>query len=147
MVVINVTLHPRGLSPEQSAKAWYLRVKEKWKWCDIQKEVVNLKGKPPSETWLRLAVLRMMRKGQAAAPTDNCSNCGRRYGKDTKQPRQSTETEGGGTELFLFVPPCRYNVEGDVGSTRVKTPVPLKHLNIIMPKEEQASLSTDLYHN
>ena len=64
-----------------------------------------------------------------------------------QQPSQSTEREGGGTELCLFVPPCRYNVEGDVGSTRVKTPVPLKHLNIIMPKEEQASLSTDLYHN
>ena len=64
-----------------------------------------------------------------------------------QQPSQSTEREGGGTELCLFVPPCRYNVEGDVGSTCVKTPVPLKHLNIIMPKEEQASLSTDLYHN
>ena len=66
MVVVTVTVHPNGLSPAQAAKAWYLRKKEKWKWCDIQTEVVNLNGGEPSEHCLRLAEKRMGKKGKSA---------------------------------------------------------------------------------
>lgn len=82
MVVISVTLHPSGLSPAEAAKAWYLRVKQRWKWCDILDEVVNVKGEPTSEFCVRLAVKRLQNKGRAAIPKSNYQNCGRRYGKD-----------------------------------------------------------------
>ena len=82
MVVIKVTLHPKGLSPDQAAKAWYLRVVQKKKWWQIQEKVKNLQGGEPSENCLRLAVRRMQKKGKAAVPQNNYANCGRRYGSD-----------------------------------------------------------------
>ena len=77
-----MTVHPRGLSPEQAAKAWFLRVKQKYKWSQIAKEVVNLEGQQPSENCLRLAVQRLGKKGKSAQPKNNYANCGRRYGND-----------------------------------------------------------------
>ena len=59
MVVLSLTCHPRGLPPEQTARAWSLRAKQKYRWSQIQEEVVNLQGEQPSETCLRIAVLRM----------------------------------------------------------------------------------------
>ena len=73
MVKISVTLHPSGLAPDQAAKAWYLRIKEKSRWNKIQEEVVNLQGGEPSETCLRLAVNRVQQKGKSATLKSNYS--------------------------------------------------------------------------
>ena len=54
-----LTCRQRGLSPEQTAKAWSLRVMKNYRWSQIQEEVVNLQGEQPSETCLRIAVQRM----------------------------------------------------------------------------------------
>ena len=44
MVLHTMTVHPRGLLPAHAAKAWYLRVKAKKKWREIQEELVNAAG-------------------------------------------------------------------------------------------------------
>ena len=59
MVLHTMTVHPRGILPAHAAKAWYLRVKAKKKWREIQEEMVNAAGGTPSRHALQNAVARM----------------------------------------------------------------------------------------
>ena len=81
MAVLKLTVHPRGLSPDMAAKAWFLRVKQHYAWSAIAQEVVNVQGEAPSLRCLRLAVARMS-KAPRAMPKCKYANCGRRWGSD-----------------------------------------------------------------
>ena len=48
MVVVQVTLHPRGLHPTEAARAWYLHEEEGVSLRNVCKEVVNMSGMVPS---------------------------------------------------------------------------------------------------
>ena len=79
MVVVTVTVHPQGLGPQEAAKAWYFRVKEKMKWNDIKKKVKNLQGKTPkSEHCVKNAVQRVTAAGKKGVAKTNYKNCGRK---------------------------------------------------------------------
>jgi len=76
MVLHTMTVHPRGILPAQAAKAWYLRVKAKKKWREIQEEVVNAAGGTPSEHALENAVARMKSRKPHGVPKYKYQNCG-----------------------------------------------------------------------
>ena len=84
-----MTLHPNGLSPLESAKAWYLRVEGKKPWSAVRKKVKTVAGKRPGQRALENAVKR---QGQLARtepfPKLNYANCGRK-GDLTEEQRQS----------------------------------------------------------
>ena len=84
-----MTLHPNGLSPLESAKAWYLRVEGKKPWSAVRKKVKTVAGKRPGRRALENAVKR---QGQLARtepfPKLNYANCGRK-GDLTEEQRQS----------------------------------------------------------
>ena len=73
-------MHPRGLAPGEAAKAWFLLVKQKHKWADIAKEIVNLQGERPSKFCMQAAVKRLRQRGQAMHVKTKYHKCGRRYG-------------------------------------------------------------------
>ena len=74
-----MTLHPNGLPPLESAKAWYLRTEGKKPWSEIQKRVKTVAGKRPGQRALENAVKR---QGQLAGaeqfPALKYRNCGRK---------------------------------------------------------------------
>jgi hypothetical protein len=84
-----MTLPPNGLSPLESAKAWYLRVEGKKPWSAVRKKVKTVAGKRPGQRALENAVKR---QGQLARtepfPKLNYANCGRK-GDLTEEQRQS----------------------------------------------------------
>ena len=45
MVLHTMTVHPRGILPAHAAKAWYLRVKAKKKWREIQGPRAEVPGR------------------------------------------------------------------------------------------------------
>ena len=74
-----MTVHPQGLGPQEAAKAWYFRVKEKMKWNDIKKKVKNLQGKTPkSEHCVKNAMQRVTAAGKKGVAKTNYKNCGRK---------------------------------------------------------------------
>ena len=94
MVVVSVTLHPQGLSPQEAGKAWYLRVKQKKTWPEVSAECVNLQGQPAGDKAVRDAVARMKQrrgKGQVQVGKGRYKNCGRRWGKDGEKYKLSQE--------------------------------------------------------
>ena len=56
MTKCTVTLHPRGLDPFQSSKAWFLRKKSKLPWKDVRKQVRTANGQLPGQRALENAV-------------------------------------------------------------------------------------------
>ena len=38
------TVHPKGLTPFEAAKAWYLRVVQKLPWCAVKEQVRTAEG-------------------------------------------------------------------------------------------------------
>ena len=85
MVLCSVTVHPNGLSLQEAAKAWYLRVHEKKKWIDIKPMVHNLQGKTPSLKAIRNSVALMTRSAPGGVPQTKYSNCGRKRALTPKQ--------------------------------------------------------------
>ena len=84
MVLVTVNLHPKALSPQEAAKAWFLKKKQKKSWPEVKAECVNLKGQPAGEKAVRQAVARMCQpaRGHAKLGQGKYKNCGRRYGAD-----------------------------------------------------------------
>ena len=78
MVVYSVTVHPRGLSLQEAAKAWYLRVHKKETWDAISSQVRNLQGETPTLWTIRQAVVRMKQATKGRLPETKYSNCGRK---------------------------------------------------------------------
>ena len=78
MVQCSVTVHPRGLSLKEAAKAWYLRDQRQMTWRQIRLIVRNLRGKPPSLKAIRNAVHLMSCTDARGVPKTNYENCGRR---------------------------------------------------------------------
>ena len=80
MVVISISMHPKGLPPMQAAKAWYLRREEEKSWSEIQQVVVDLSGQRPGIFAIRNAVERVdeMKAQGKDLPTMKYGNCGRK---------------------------------------------------------------------
>ena len=78
MVLCSVTIHPGGLSLQESAKAWYLRVHRKQTWLTISSQVRNLRGQVPSLCAIRNAVQLMTRSKAGRLPQTKYGNCGRK---------------------------------------------------------------------
>ena len=76
MTKCTVTLHPNGLNPFQSAKAWFLRKKTKLPWKDIRQQVRTVNGKVPSQRAVENAVHSVTSRKQGI-PQMNYANCGR----------------------------------------------------------------------
>ena len=53
-----MAVHPKGLSPLESAKAWHLRKECKKPWSDIRREIKTVSGKRPGQKALEYAVKR-----------------------------------------------------------------------------------------
>ena len=53
MVLVSVAVHPTGLSLDDAAKAWFLRVKQAYTWGLVQDEVLNSQGQRPSDKILK----------------------------------------------------------------------------------------------
>ena len=74
-----ITVHPKGLSPAASAKAWYLRKKAKEPWSKILDQVKTVSGKRPGQKAVEYAVQRQDKlKRKELFPTLKYSNCGRK---------------------------------------------------------------------
>jgi len=73
-----ITVHPLGLGPLQSAKAWWLRKKCDKSWSDVAKEVKAVNGKRPGLEALKNAVKRqsLVKKNDLFCKT-KYENCGR----------------------------------------------------------------------
>ena len=67
MTKCTVTLHPRGLDPFQSAKAWFLRKKSKLPWKDVRKQVRTVNGQLPGQRALENAVCTVNVEAEQAA--------------------------------------------------------------------------------
>lgn len=79
MVQISVSVHPRGLDPFQSAKAWFLRKKLKQLWAKVRSQTQTVGGKRPGQSAVEDAVTRIeAQKGKADGIARlNYGNCGR----------------------------------------------------------------------
>ena len=88
MVLCSVTIHPGGLSLQESAKAWYLRVHRKQTWLTISSQVRNLRGKVPSLCAIRNAVQLMTRSKAGRLPQTKYGNCGRKPVLSTEDERR-----------------------------------------------------------
>lgn len=58
-----VVLHPDGLPPNESVKAWHLHTQEGYSLNDTAEEVVNMKGETPGRKALRDAIDRATATG------------------------------------------------------------------------------------
>ena len=76
MTKCTVTLHPRGLDPFQSSKAWFLRKKSKLPWKDVRKQVRTVNGQLPGQRALENAA-RTVAAHKRGLPSLNYANCGR----------------------------------------------------------------------
>ena len=79
MVKVSVSVHPRGLNPFQSAKAWLLRKKLKQPWAKVRFQTRTVGGKRPGQSAAEDAVRRVeAQKGEADGIAKlNYANCGR----------------------------------------------------------------------
>ena len=79
MVKVSVSVHPRGLNPFQSAKAWFLRKKLKQSWAKVRFHTRTVGGKRPGQSAAEDAVARVgAQKGRADGIAKlNYGNCGR----------------------------------------------------------------------
>ena len=87
MVLCSVTIHPQGLSLQEAAKAWYLRVHQKESWISISSQVRNVRGQKPSLCALRKAVKRMELSAPGSVPQTKYGNCGRKPALSREQER------------------------------------------------------------
>jgi hypothetical protein len=78
MVLYTVTIHPRGLSLQEAAKAWYLRVHNKETWKAISLQVRNLRGETPALHTIRHAVAQMKQTRKGRLSESKYANCGRK---------------------------------------------------------------------
>ena len=85
---VEISLHPKGLHPTEAAKAWQLRQAGE-KWDDVMEQVVNLQGKTPCLSAVKIAVARV---GLAARTggimKTNYTNCGRKKELTKEQEKQ-----------------------------------------------------------
>ena len=88
MPVLSVMVHPRGLSLQESAKAWYLNAVEKKPLRTVRDQVVNLAGERPSKSTVEEAVRRMKASGKRRLPETKYSNCGRHCILTTDQEKR-----------------------------------------------------------
>ena len=79
MVKVSVSVHPRGLNPFQSAKAWFLRKKLKQPWAKVRFQTRTVGGKRPGQSAAEGAAWRVeARKDEADGIAKlNYANCGR----------------------------------------------------------------------
>ena len=79
MVLVTLSMHPRGLAPVEAAKAWYLKTQAKKSWSEIRSMTQNAQGKTPSVNACRNAVVRMKtaKARGKAVPATKYANCGR----------------------------------------------------------------------
>ena len=70
-------LHPDGLSPVESVKAWYLHTQEGYGLGETALEVLSMKGDTPGLKALRGAFGRVTSSG---AVETKYKNCGRKRG-------------------------------------------------------------------
>ena len=73
-----VVIHPDGLSPLESVKAWYLHSQEGYTLAETAAEVVNIKGKEPGLKAVRNALKRVAANPGALNVETACKNCGRK---------------------------------------------------------------------
>lgn len=82
---MSVSLHPKGLSPFEAAKAWHLREVEKLPWLAVRKQVRTLDGGQPRRYAVVDAVKRISAQRHTAAfrrtgvATTAYRNCGRKH--------------------------------------------------------------------
>ena len=76
MTKCTVTLHPNGLNPSRSAKAWLLRKKSKLPWKEVRQQVRTVNGKVPDQRAVENAVQNVTSR-KHGIPHMNCANCGR----------------------------------------------------------------------
>ena len=75
MVRLVVNLHPRGLTPLESAKAWFLRTEEDKTWSELQDLCVTVDGSRPTVLALRGAVDRVQKSGVDGVARTNYDKC------------------------------------------------------------------------
>ena len=73
-----VVIHPDGLSPWESVKAWYLHSGDGYSLTEVAAEVVNTKGKEPGLKAVRNALKRAAASHGAAEVETAYKNCGRK---------------------------------------------------------------------
>ena len=88
MVMCLVTIHPKGLSLKEAAKAWYLRLHERKKWREIRTAVRNVQGKTPSLKAVSNAVSLMSRVDASGVPKTKYDKCGRKPALSPAQERR-----------------------------------------------------------
>ena len=74
------TVHPSGLNPFQSAKAWMLRKKLKQPWEKVRKQLRTMSGDRPNKDAMRNAVDRVQASStkDGFSPKLNYGNCGKK---------------------------------------------------------------------
>ena len=74
------TVHPKGLNPFQSAKAWMLRKKLKQPWAKIRTQLRTMSGDRPNKHAMRNAVARVQASStkDGFSPKLNYGNCGKK---------------------------------------------------------------------
>ena len=79
MVVVHISVHPRGLHPLEAAKAWHLHKEEGMRLEDVCLEVENLQGHQPSvkAVWTGVQMFERVR-GTSAMPQSFYAKCGRK---------------------------------------------------------------------
>ena len=91
MVVVHCSVHPLGLGPLESAKAWHLRMKARKTWTAVQDACVTVSGGRPSVQAVRSAATRCAATRGHAAPQAKNANCGQ---KQMLSPEE--QSAGGG---------------------------------------------------
>ena len=91
MVVVQVTLHPRGLHPTEAARAWYLHEEEGVSLRNVCKEVVNMSGMVPSvkAVWNAIEMVKSNQQSLPQTPT-KYANCGRKRKLTPLQEKEVT---------------------------------------------------------
>ena len=91
-LLLNVSLHPKGLPPLQAVKAWMLRTEEGLSWPEIQERTTNVLGETAGDKAVREAVARIeaMEDG-ALVPKTNYGNCGRKKNLPASTERKILE--------------------------------------------------------
>ena len=79
MVKVSLSVHPRGLNPFQSAKAWLLRKKLKQPWAKVRAETRTVGGERPGQSAAEDAVNRVegQKRKRHGIVRLHYGNCGR----------------------------------------------------------------------